>query len=189
MNNFLEDNYEVPQKPGNYMKFVSGENKFRILARPIKGWEYWKTMADGTRKPIRKQMDDKIIMSDVEEGEDSVKHFWAMPVWNYKDERIQILEITQKGIQTSIAGLARSKDWGSPLEYDILVIKSGQQLLTKYEVHPVPPKKLDEGIIQLFTDMNINLNALYDGEDPFKSDQVNVDDIPKDLGVSDPLRK
>lgn len=150
------------------MKFQDGENRFRILASPILGYEWWETQKDGSRKPVRVNMTTKIDLSTVEDP-DQVKHFWAMPVWNYNEEKVQILEITQKSIQKVIRALARDMDWGSPINYDLVVTKTGQKLETEYTLQPKPAKKLDEGIVKLFQDMKINLDALYKGEDPFNS--------------------
>ena len=60
MANFLPQDYEIPQDVGNYMKFEDGENKFRILDKPIIGWEGWKTHSDGSHKPVRKRMIESI---------------------------------------------------------------------------------------------------------------------------------
>lgn len=183
MNDFLPNSYDVPQKAGNYMKFQDGENKFRFLSSPILGWEGWKDMGDGTRKPIRHKMNEPFDPSEVEP--ESIKHFWASVVWNYKDKKIQILEITQKSIQKTLRALANNEDWGSPLHYDILVVKSGQKLETEYQVNPIPPRDLDESIVKEYKQSNIDLNKLYTGEDPFavtsSNEAINLDDIPDDL--------
>src|SRR6185295_12336269 len=128
---FLPDKYEVPQKAGSYMKFQTGENRFRTLASPIIGWEWWEEKQDGSRKPVRVTMDTQIPVDAVEDPA-TIKHFWAMPVYNYKEGKIQILEITQKGIQKKIKSLARDDDWGTPLGYDLVVIKTGEKLETEY---------------------------------------------------------
>jgi hypothetical protein len=95
-----------------------------------------------------------------------------MAVWNYSEEKVQILEITQKGIQKSIRALSKDEDWGSPLGYDLVVTRSGQKLETEYQVTPKPAKKLDAAIDTAYKDMNIRLEALFDGEDPFNSVKV-----------------
>lgn len=176
MTDFLPSNYDVPQKAGNYMKFVDGENRFRILGSPILGWEAWEDTAEGGRKPIRKRMDQPFSTDEVSEP-DKIKHFWAMPVWNYKDERVQILEITQKKIQKSLRALAKDEDWGSPKEYDIVVTKSGEKLNTEYEVNPKPHKKLDPGVTEMYKNMGIKLEALYEGKDPFASEHVDPSEV------------
>ena len=168
---FLPQDYEVPKGSGNYMKFQDGANRFRILASPILGYEWWEEKEDGTRKPVRVNMDTRIPIEDVQEP-DTIKHFWAMPVWNYQDEKIQIIEITQKGIQRSLRALEKDEDWGSPLGYDIVVTKSGQKLETEYQVNPKPAKELDKKIVELFNKTSIDLEALYRGDDPFANKEV-----------------
>ena len=173
MNDFLPSNYEVPQKNGNYMKFKEGENKFRILTSPILGHVWW-TEEDGSRKPIRVRMNEKIVTTSESE---KAKHFWAMPVYNYNDEAIQILEITQASIQKAIKALAKDSDWGSPIGYDLVVTRTGKELNTEYQVQPKPAKELDKTVAAKFAETNIRLEALYDGDDPFSS-EVDVNDVP-----------
>lgn len=179
MSNVLPDNYSVPQKAGNYMKFIDGENKFRILTPAILGWETWQDLPDGSRKPIRTPMDVPFT-TDVVDNPEEIKHFMAFVVWNYKEEKVQILQITQKGIQKSLRALEKSEDWGSLMDYDILVTKEGQKLETEYHVNPVPPKPLSKEIKDALSEKVIDLNALFKGDDPFKS-EVDPNDIPKDL--------
>ena len=176
MNDFLPKDYDKNEKLNDtgsgYMKFEQGENKFRILASAIVGWEWWEDKPDGTRTPKRVKIDEKIDISKLADP-DSVKRFWAFPVWNYKLEKIQILEVTQKGIQATIRGLSKSSDWGTPIGYDLSVIKEGEKLLTKYEVVPSPPKPLDKEIDSEFKSMYLNLEALKKGDDPFKKEISN----------------
>lgn len=166
MSDFLPNDYEVPSSGGNYMKFEQGDNKLRILSTPIMGWEYWED-----RKPLRRHMNNPFSTIEVENPED-VKHFWAMVVYNYQSEKVQVLEITQKGIQKTLKALAGDEDWGSPVQtYDIVVNKTGEKMETKYAVLPKPAKPMDKGILKAYEDMQINLAALYEGEDPFQSNE------------------
>lgn len=180
-NTFLPASYEVPQKAGSYMKFLEGENKFRILASPILGYETWEDLPDGSRKPKRTPMDKPFSVNEVEGGDpNNVKHFWAMPVYNYAEEKVQILEITQKGIQKSLRALAKDEDWGSPVSYDLVVTRTGQKLETEYQVQPKPAKALSSAIVEAYKAINIDLTALYRGDDPFQqNEKVEVD--PKDV--------
>jgi hypothetical protein len=166
MNNFLPKDYEVPAGKSNYMRFEIGENKFRILSSPILGYEGWNTDKDGSRKPIRHRVDEEFPIDEVDDPE-QVKHFWAMPVWNYGAKMVQILEITQKGIQRTLRALAKDPEWGSPLGYDISIVRTGEGLNTEYETIPSPPKLVDKKIKEAYELRKINLEALYDGEDPF----------------------
>ena len=179
MTDFLPDGYKIPTKD-KYMRWKEGVNRFRALTSPILGWEYWNEV-DGKRKPIRKRMNEDLHSADIQDT-DNVKHFWALVVYNYQDDLVQILEITQKGIQRSLRGLAKSKDWGTPLNYDIEVTREGEGLDTNYETQAMPKKALDKKIKEKFEKMDINLDALFSGDDPFqekmdenvKPEEVNI---------------
>lgn len=181
---FFPKGYEVPKGPSNYMRFEQGENKFRILAKPILGYEGWLTVKDDSgkevRRPIRKRMDEKIVGDELGDPE-KIKHFWAMPVWNYQEESVQILQITQKTILRTIRALENSEDWGNPLGYDIGIHRVGKDMQdTEYQVVPSPPKSLDKKIKDAFKEKTINLEALFDGEDPFEGD-FDIPDAVKDI--------
>src|SRR5215510_11210672 len=92
---FLPQDYQAPKTSNFYMKLQEGENKFRILTQPILGWEDWLD-----KKPVRYTFDNKPTKSF--DPKKPVKHFWSMVVWNYNEEQIQILHITQATIRSSI---------------------------------------------------------------------------------------
>lgn len=168
-NDFLPGDYKVPAAPSRYMKFVLGDNRFRILGAPILGYEWWvdengNPKAKGDRivkgdKPKRVSMDDNYP--------DTAKHFWAMPVWNYDAKAVQILEITQLTITKAIRHLSINPKWGSPFGYDIVVTKTGSGLDTEYVVNPDPKEDVDPEIKAKYESMNINIEALFEGKDPF----------------------
>lgn len=160
-NDFLPQGYEQPTSGGNYAKLKQGENKFRILGKPIIGWLDWQD-----KKPLRFRMKDK--PSQPIDPTKAVKHFWAMVVWNYNENQIQILEITQSSIQSAISTLSNDEDWGNPLSYDIKIVRTGEKMETQYAVNPVPHKPLSAEISMALEAKPIKLEALFDGEDPFK---------------------
>ena len=112
MNNFYaqSESYDIPST-SRHMKFEEEDNAFRILGAfsektAIQGVLYWKTV-DGKRKPVRlKKNEDgafpSVPVNDLEINKfgevDTPKYFWALPVWNYQEKKIQILEISQKTI-------------------------------------------------------------------------------------------
>jgi hypothetical protein len=156
---FLPSDYKVPHGPSNYMKLEVGENKLRIMDSPIVGYEWWVVEEDGKRKPMRVHIGQR-------NPADS-KHFWACPVWNYKAKRVQILEITQKSIQRALGALAADSEWGSPLNYDISIVREGEGMESRYQVIPAPHKALDPVIRDTFARTKVSLEALFVGEDPF----------------------
>ena len=168
---FLNADYKPLQPPGGgYMKFAEGKNRVRILASEgddpptaIVGMEAWTTDAEGNRKPVRCQAGQKLAGDFDEEP----KEFWAMLVWDYQAEQVRILGITQKGIQGEILSLKNDPEWGDLREYDLSIIKTGKGFETRYSVVPKPKSEQTEEIKQAFAEAEINLMALFSGDDPF----------------------
>ena len=144
-NNFAPKDYKVPTSGGLYMKFEEGNNKFMILDKPIMGYEYWNNL----NKPVRsiEKFTTTPNIKVEKDGSTKINHFWIMPVYNYKEEDVQILEITQKTIQNAILGYSNNEDWGNPiLKYSITVSKSGTGLGTEYSVMANPTKEVAQSI-------------------------------------------
>lgn len=170
---FLPEDYKTPKNSYNYMKLQDGENKIRILSSPIMGWEDWIE-----KRPIRYHMDNRPSKSY--DPKKPVRHFWAMIVWNYLEERIQILHITQATIRTNIEALCKDSEWGTPFFYDIKIIRKGEGTDTEYMVNPLPHKPLNPMIKIKFHENPCNLDALFDNGDPFAESEKYTD------GVFDP---
>lgn len=152
---FLPENYKTPE--GNYYKFQEGENTFRILSSAIVGYEYF----NKDNKPVRSKTQFTNTPADIKE-DGTIKHFWAFLVYSYRAEKQQILEVTQSGIQAAIRALVQNPKWGDPKKYDITVSRTGSGLETEYTIMPNPHSELDVVL------MNVNLEALFTGDDPFK---------------------
>src|SRR4051794_4315927 len=118
MSEFLPTDYKRPETPSAYMKLEDGQNKLRIMSAPLLGWLYW----NNDNKPVRLRMDQKPTGRPADmRDDDKFKHFWALIVWNYKESRLQILELTQASIQGPIEDLAANSDWGDPRDYDLTI--------------------------------------------------------------------
>jgi len=169
MNDFLPQDYKVPDS-SNYLRFEDGENTFRVLSSAITGYEYWTkdTKPVRSKKPFLSTPNIKI---DNEGNETRVKHFWAFVVWNYKIDKIQILEITQSTIQGAIMSLVKNKNWGDPKEFDITITRSGDGFDTKYSVMPNPKSPASPEATQAILGVNIDLEQLFIAGDPFSSDK------------------
>lgn len=159
MSNFLPDDYEAPEGGGNFMKLQDGENKIRILSKPIVGWVDWKE-----KKSFRFPMKNK---PEKPLDKNPIKHFWAFVVWNYATESIQILEITQQTIQQAIANLSKDDEWGAPFQYDLKISKKGKDLDTKYGVTPSPKKPLTDEQQKAGLEKPCYLEAMFSGADPW----------------------
>ncbi|MGX7894418.1 hypothetical protein [Tsuneonella sp. HG222] len=164
------DDYEVPKSDAPYLKFKEpGTYKFRLLDKPIFGWEGW-VIADGKDKPIRFDFNEKPTdVSRFKRGE--LNHFWAMPVWNFHTNRVEVLSLTTKSIQTAIEGYARNEDWGSPLSYNLTVTREGTtKENTKYTTMPSPHSELQDDIKAAWNQVKaegFDITAILRDEDPF----------------------
>lgn len=158
-NDFLPTDYEAPSGNSSYMKIQDGENKFRILSKPIIGWLDWKD-----KVPHRFRFKEK-PEKPLDKG--PIKHFWAFLVWNYSEQSVQILEITQATIQKAIQDLSKDDEWGAPFFYDLKVTRKGKDLDTTYSITPSPKKDLMDEIKKAALEKPAYLDALFDGKDPW----------------------
>ena len=145
------------------MKFAEGDNTFRVMSSAIIGYEYFTK----ENKPIRSREPFDETPADIKD-KGVVKHFWAFVVWNYEAKRIQVLELTQKTIMTSIKALTANPKWGDPHKYDITVTRTGSGMETEYNVMPNPHAEVTEEIASAYLKANINLPAIFDNGDPFQ---------------------
>lgn len=173
---FLPQGYKTPEpKGGKYFKPSIGENRVRILDSPILGYEGWAMPTSGKPNgtPVRRKLDD--FPEGAINPKKGSKHFWAVPVWNYRAVRVQVWEITQNTIQAAIEGLVYSQDWGDPKRFDLIIQREGAGLDTTYVVMPAPPKVLAEEARQMWAEIRGNgfdLNRLFENGDPFEGKSV-----------------
>lgn len=168
---YFPEDYQVPRSDRDFITmsdFEQGDNVIRILDKMVYGYEGWLNQeVDGKKVSKRFQMDEK--PEDLTPYR-TMKHFWAVPVWNYAANRVQILTITQKSIQSEIHALGTDPDWGSPLGYDIKIKKEGQNLETTYTVTPKPASEIDPAIAakwQERLDRGVDMQKVFTNENPF----------------------
>jgi hypothetical protein len=169
MSDFLPDDYQVPSAADKFIKKLpSGDSKFRILGAAVLGNEFWVNI-DGKPKSIRRPMGHPISPSELD-ADSEIKHFWAVPVWNYASKSVAVLTITQKAIQKALTKLAQNKAWGSPTGYDIVITKSGSGMETSYEAIAEPKTPLDADIEKAWKEVQsvgFDLDAIFSDGDPF----------------------
>ena len=190
MNDFYKkgEDMSIPVT-SNYMRFQEGDNKFRILGAfsegtAIQGIEYWTTV-DGVRKPVRIHKGETVPVEELEINKfgdpDVPRFFWAFPVWNYEDRKIQILEITQKTILSYIKKQIDNPKWGDPRDYDFIVTKGKPDEKPLYTTSNDPKEKLATDIRDKYLAMSINIDMLFLGKDPFAGEAVDPDEADKAL--------
>ena len=164
MSGFIPEGYSEPSSSsGRYTKIEEGKKvKLRVLASPVQGFERWTVEP----KPIRfRTLEDQPSRADWKD--DQPKLFWAMPVWNYTSEQVEVWSVTQKSIRQELVALANNEDWGDPHEYDITVSRTGSGLETKYQVHPSPHRQIEDFALRAFEKIAPKVEALFTGDDPF----------------------
>lgn len=165
---FFEQDYKIPQAPSSYMKLRQGKNRFRILDKAIFGWQYWNT----DNKPVRSRKQFDLIPNDIKVKDDGmpseIKHFWAFPVWNYDLGMVQILELTQKSIMGEMKDKIDNRE-GNATENDFVITRSGTGFDTEYKVDVLDRSPIPTDATVTYRNMNLNLEALFDGADPFNS--------------------
>ena len=162
---FLPSNASEPKSKSNYtMPLDEGQHKLRVLSSAIVGYEGWQVNPNDTTKstPIRYKMGTQ---PDKDPKGGDPKYFWAFLVYSYEQERVQIMNITQKTIREQIQDLIDNEAWGDPHNYDITLTRKGMKLDdTKYTVMPNPktnPPQIDTP--------KISLDEWMTGADPFET--------------------
>jgi len=102
----------------------------------------------------------------------NINYFWAMTVWNYKENKVQVLTITQKTIMGALVQLEENtEDFGDLKNYDIIINKSKVGDKTSYTVQGTPSKPLTEEIKTAFEESKVDLSKLFDGKYPMGDEE------------------
>ncbi|MGI4875255.1 MAG: hypothetical protein ACRYFX_29210 [Janthinobacterium lividum] len=186
---FLPDNYEVPTGGGgDYTKLQAGDNRLRVLSKqPVIGFEYWNEAGKPVRvkvKPVGKPADMRKTAPNG--GEERVKEFWAMVVYNLLTQKIEVWQVTQAGIKEAIQSYSLNTKYGHPSNYDLTISKKGSGLETKYSVVADPPEKLAKAVVDQAKATPINLEALFEGGNPFEAAGAAPAPAPKPAPVKQP---
>lgn len=163
MTSYLPKGDDQLKTAKNYLKLSQlkeGENKIRFVKQPIAGWIDW-----NEKKPIRSLPENKPKKSF--DPTKPFKAFWACYVWDYSNEGLYVLEITQAGVLNDLRTFAKDEDWGDLTGYDVKITKKGSGMETKYSLTPLPHKPMPLPATQALKDAPVRLEALYEGGDPW----------------------
>ena len=165
----------TPEKKGKYTmsSLKSGETvKIRVMSDFISGKIVWSGHTQEEKKPFRVPDNTAIptgkIGTNLRSGmPETIRQFVAAICWNYTTEQFEIFETDKATILERIYECEQDSDYGDSKGYDLKIGKKGQGMETKYSVQPAPPKPTEKDILTAFESQNIDLTALYKGEDPF----------------------
>jgi len=164
-NFFPIEDYKIPNTSNYLNKLPQGETTIRIMTSAVIGYVYF----GKDNKPVRSKEAFEERPADMKD-DGKISHFWAFVVWNVGEKKIQIMEITQKTIQTPLKALIDNSKWGSPLKYDITINRTGTTMNdTNYAVMPNPHSEMTEEAKKAFENAKIDLEKLFTGDNPFGS--------------------
>lgn len=170
---FISETYEAPSTSGGYTRLQQGENRMRILSRPLLVWTIWN---DGkpSRVPYNKSEKPAIPSG----SNPSVKHAWILTVYNYKTEQIEVFELDKMTVINPLVAHSKDKDWGHPKNYDIVITKSGSgRENTSYSFMPKPHSEISQEVKDAFFNTPIDLEQLLvpDGNPFMQKESVKVE--------------
>lgn len=154
--------------------------RIRFVSDFITGKFVWGDGEDGKRIPHHYKKGQNIFVGDIGTNKftgepESIKQFIAGVVWNYRTEQFEIFETNKSTVIGQIVEYEANDEYGDSKGYDLTLKKTGEKMDTKYSVIASPPKPVDSGIVEAYKKTSINLQALFDGKDPFNSETEPVE--------------
>lgn len=185
-NGFLPNGYKYTANTGSeFLRLEQGDNKVRILSAPLIGRLWWVDQDGVIRGKGAVQKGDKPIRISINESlpediiEVQTREFWMMKVWNYKNDAVEIMEITQQTILKPLVEFIESEEWGDPRSYDINFKKHGSGKDTKYFVMPSPKKELTEEMEEVIGENNVDLQSFLTSNKKDAFEGMDIDNDPE----------
>jgi len=153
---------------GSYFKPEDGENRIRIITKPVFGWSAWDEI-DGEKNHVRTTLDNQPDMSAYDK-KNQPKKFMAVMVLDLVEAEsdpeaaLKLWECTQQSIIKAIQGLAQNAKWGKPYGYDLTIVKTGADKKTRYAVQPDPKSPVDKALIAAANERPVNMDNLFEEE-------------------------
>ena len=180
----LEPDYVDPSKIGVYLKLSANQKcvvrilgSFKDKKLAVRGWEGWVNQMDNfgeeVRRPQRVGINDKASLQRA--GAEDIKFFWALAVYNRTLGAVQCWQINQVSNRERIEDLVDT--YGNPKDFDIMIKRKGDGMLTKYTLEKVDSSDDDTATAHsALEESTIDLRQLFVGGDIM---------IPLDEKVSD----
>ena len=172
----------------NPSKIQSGTSvRFRLLAKePLCFFEVWAEAPDGGVKPFRFAEEPQPEEIDIELGEyvrrsnrdgtgsEPAKFAIACPVWNYDTQKVEVMQLSQKGLIRELDAISQQEDYTDLLAWDFTLGREGSGLSTEYSLRPAPQRKAEDKAIEAAlkeaTATGFDITRLLTGGNPFKAE-------------------
>ena len=166
---------------------ADGQVRFAILANePLCYFEVWGEDETGKGKPFRFAAEASADDIEQEMGanyrrrckddgtEEPQKFAIAMPIYNFDIKRVQVLTMTQKGLQKELDEISQVEEYSDMTEWDFIMTKAATVSPDMYGLRPVPRKKDSQAAVDAaWTEAVSNgfdISRLLTGGHPFKAD-------------------
>lgn len=166
---------------------ADGQVRFAILANePLCYFEVWGEDETGKGKPFRFAQEASADDIEQEMGanyrrrckddgtEEPQKFAIAMPIYNFDIKRVQVLTMTQKGLQKELDEISQVEEYADMTEWDFIMTKAATVSPDMYGLRPVPRKKDTQAAIDAAWDEAVkngfDITRLLTGGHPFKAD-------------------
>ena len=167
----LEELQKEAAAAGAYLnpsKLTDKERRVRFMGEGKTGWTAWSTENKPLRWEYLPEEPPDNIKPDLS-GKKALKRFLVTVVYDYESDDFKIFEMTQRSLMEQLFKYYQDSDYGDPTAYDIKLSKTGTGKETSYSLVAAPPKPIGKDILARFDEFYCNLDALYDGGDPFKA--------------------
>ena len=166
---------------------ADGQVRFAILANePLCYFEVWGDDETGKPRPfrfpseasadeIKEEMGANYTRRIKDDGtEEPQKFAIAMPIYNFDINRVQVLTMTQKGLQKELDEISQVEEYSDMTEWDFIMTKAATVSPDMYGLRPVPRKKDTQGAVDAAWDEAVkngfDITRLLTGGHPFKAD-------------------
>ena len=166
---------------------ADGQVRFAILANePLCYFEVWGEDETGKGKPFR--FAQEATADDIEQEmganyrrrckddgtEEPQKFAIAMPIYNFDIKRVQVLTMTQKGLQKELDEISQVEEYSDMTEWDFIMTKAATVSPDMYGLRPVPRKKDTQDAVDAAWNEAVkngfDISRLLTGGHPFKAD-------------------
>ena len=166
---------------------ADGQVRFAILANePLCYFEVWGEDETGKGKPFR--FAQEATADDIEQEmganyrrrlkddgtEEPQKFAIAMPIYNFDIKRVQVLTMTQKGLQKELDEISQVEEYADMTEWDFIMTKAATVSPDMYGLRPVPRKKDSQAAVDVAWNEAVSngfdITRLLTGGHPFKAD-------------------